>query len=255
MKKKTLEELESQQLEAGPRHYASRLRHDHVYPHPHATLFAGVVIGILIAVIFTAVYISNMIQKSSKTMNIDPYDMQNINKVSPIPTVVRPIDISNWKTYTNIKFGYSFKYPNNYSFVGDEHSIIIDLETEGPTYPLFYINLIGKDQRYGQYNSDDFTNNIDKYLEINVGEIVSPPRQPFQQTFIRQPDVLIDNKNAKVFEGEISGMISPSENNWKDRRLIVTYNNHAYILGTYYIKNHETWNLYQQILSTFKFIQ
>ena len=59
----------------------------------------------------------------------------NKNKSSQVPvSSPTPINLSNWKTYTDSKKGFSFKYPQNFSFVILSNGVMSFLENTNNDY-------------------------------------------------------------------------------------------------------------------------
>ncbi len=181
-------------------------------------------------------------------------------KTSPSPT----IDVKvNWKTYSNTKYMYSFRFPITYILTdassdklnGKEGSVLLDLKHIGaPGFPVFYVNVVSKDGSSTNisYNADGFTNNARQYFSSKIVDIIAPPNQPWKETFTRLNDITVDQQNAEVFEGYAYG--KASENGLKDRRLLIDKGEYLYLIGTYYTTTSTNeWKIYIQILQTFKF--
>lgn len=179
----------------------------------------------------------------------------------PTPT---PSQIGNLKIYTNSKYHYSLLYPIIYQagsggsgspVQGDETSLVISIhETGHAGFPIFYVNIVSKDGSNINitYNADGFTNNVRKYLSVNLGNTVKPPNQPWGEEFTRLPDIEINGKKAIVFEACSYG--KKAIDCWKDRRIILEKDKYIYVIGTYYRnEKDDSWNGYDQILSTFRF--
>lgn len=227
----------------------------------------GLLLGVVIAGSVLGLYFMEMNKQSTSYQNqnqtVLPTQYPQVTS-NPVYTQVNQNDKINTATeslYANTKFNYSFKYPKGYlpyigagstKALGDEYTLRVDYDPEETlSSPIFYVTVLGKGMAY---NNDSFIENLDKYLKAGVGEVVAPPNQPFQEKFVRQPDSKIDGKIAKVYQGiPGSSQITPAQDSWIDRRLVVNFDNNTYILGGYYIENHKTWDLYQQIISTFKF--
>src|SRR5271166_2512755 len=56
-------------------------------------------------------YVSNNIEPMQDASTVLPTSMPNlIASAASVPTI-NPVEKANWKTYTNTKYGFSFKYP------------------------------------------------------------------------------------------------------------------------------------------------
>ncbi len=179
----------------------------------------------------------------------------SVSQATPIPS---PDQTTNWKTYTNTKYGYSFKYPPERVIKGGgrttsptdtPESILLDWPpgTQGDNYPDFYVDVItGNNSLSSTYNYDGFMENLNQYKTTSIGETVSPPNQPFNGKFTRKNDTEVVGLKAKVF-------IEP---NFHDTRIVLYKNNYYYIIGGYNTNFTDTQGThFNQILSTFKFTQ
>lgn len=73
---------------------------------------APILIVVLIAVLAVGGYL--LYNQQTKLTSAPQPTTQSTPAPSVNPTEsAEPVDISNWKTYTNSKYGYSVKYPNN----------------------------------------------------------------------------------------------------------------------------------------------
>lgn len=79
-------------------------------------IFLGIIFVIFLSIIGGAYLIGrNSVYKELNPTSpaIPPADPDTYNP-SPTPASSPSADMSNWKTYTNGKFGFTFKYPNNW---------------------------------------------------------------------------------------------------------------------------------------------
>ncbi len=190
--------------------------------------FAPILIVILVALIAGAggllVY-----QKSKPATTPEPITQQPspspIPDASPVPTGVdettNPDLIgANWKTYTNMEFGYSLKYPSTWTYKvsskGSGQIILLPGDKElPPSEPSFV-----------------------------VVTVMNSIKQPLIQGDAR--NVLINKKYIKIAgavdgeQGEFNGFIQTA----------VSHNNNSYYIN---LDKMEYRGIYDQILSTFKF--
>lgn len=179
--------------------------------------------------------------------------------MQPIPVTVSSNESStsaettNWKTYTNTKYGYRFQYPNNYILNNGVSNIKTDgdsipqifvklKEADGKYDDIFYVKIINKSPQSGDFTPDVYSNIFNTYtnlfLSSKVGENIVIPYMT-KLTFTRLVDKTVGEKSAMVFRG----------NSFGDDIIVVNTNKYIYIFPG------SGNNIYQQILSAFKFIQ
>lgn len=178
-------------------------------------------------------------------------------------TVANPTSnsTSNWKTYTNTKYGYSFKYPSEFSLsnAGEnanntDASVLINPYLSSfmgaPGLPILWFDVLPLSGNTSSltYNNDGFTRNVNEYLTTKFGDVISPSNQPWNAKFTRLTDQKIDNETFLVFEDNGEG----KPQGMKDKRLILKTSQYIYILGIYTNQKDSEVN---QVLSTFKFTQ
>lgn len=186
--------------------------------------------------------------------------------IQPAPQVVNPqptptsestssAETANWKTYTNMKYNYSFMYPLEYNPYGvgsglkdaseDSVSVLVgNIEAatseSGLWYPIFYVNYYTSIiDNSNLYNYD--TAIVNKFISTDIGNTVKIQ----DDNFIRLPDISIGEMNAKVFVNNYGGTDS------EDRRIVIKRGSDFYLLGAY--TTIHNFKIYNQILSTFKF--
>lgn len=169
-----------------------------------------------------------------------------------------PVDqTANWKTYTNVKYGYSVKYPSTLEFSetsGGSYSTLFDLIQNtpgGPSLPVFYVAVIpdGFWQNGAIYNgpTPDF---ITKLLSTSVGSSVTDISSLAQyNTFTRSTDVIVNGNTGMVFEND-----HPWDTENQDKRVFVKKTGHTYMIGTY-LQNDSDKTNFDLFISTFKFTQ
>ncbi len=163
-------------------------------------------------------------------------------KTQPTPTpnpTDNPDSIrANWKTYKNTTFLYTFDYPSDFNLgTGQLNSAVLTIPDTDP-YPIFYVDVIGSPcTNENTYNCDGFMNNLKEYVSIEIGTKVSPQNEPFNITFTKKSNIVVDGQTAYIF---ISSM--------GEKRIVIPKDKSYYVIGGY-----NSNERFDQILSTFKF--
>lgn len=174
-----------------------------------------------------------------------------------------PDPTANWKTYINEDFNFSLKHPADFVAHNDWRSLNLSNDKEWGksfeerTQPVsqswIYISIIpdGFNSRGGRgiYNYD--TQKTNTLLLMDVGESKSTVGMSKFWVYTRLPDIIVSGISAKVFV---------NDNPWDfpsdvvEKRLYVSHGNETYMIGGYLRENVGiSENLFNQILSTFKF--
>ena len=176
-------------------------------------------------------------------------DWQNNEIFNQILATFKFLDdeTANWKTYTNKKYGFSFKYPSENIITEQGQSFLLDFppDTQGVFTPFFYVDIINQGENDIGYNNDEFTRHASDYLSVPIGSKVTPNGQPFNAEFIHTKDVLVDGILSRLFESNIYG----------DKRILVKKSELIFLIGGYYDnRNKESEAKFQKLLSSFKFL-
>lgn len=174
---------------------------------------ALLLVGIILAIVFYAVY-----ENGKKTpLFVTP---------NSTPIITSNIDISNWKTYTNNQYGFEINYPEN-------------LKTEQPVSNVFIIYAL----------------NNREYLQISNANDTIPPKPenyiPNLAKFVGT--VNIGNKKAdKYYTNNPQGEGGIVENtSYTDYVVVLDEKRWVHIS---YFGEKEIANLFETIISTFKFL-
>lgn len=165
-------------------------------------------------------------------------------------------DNTNWKTYTNPKYNYSIKYPNNFELsqtdlrTSPDSAIFNKLPLfDAPGFPALYISVFLDGNAAGSASYNNMTDEvINSFYTMNVGEPKQISTESEFSIFKKLEDTIVAGQkgivveNSKVWEGG-DGLI--------DRRVFTKKNGHIYMIGTYYQSPQELSN-FQNSLSTFK---
>lgn len=203
--------------------------------------FAGILILGLIVVVFILAAIIYIKQRSKPITNIpNPIESQD--------------ETTNWKTYTNTKYMYSFMYPEKYNpynsgpYIGDaqanDASVLVgNVEVvnsqSGEWYPIFYVVHLSDSNIHNTYNND--INDVNNFLSAAIGNTVKVQGE----IFTRLPDMTVGGLNANVFVNNYGGTDS------EDRRIIIKKRGKFYLVGTYTTSDNR--KIFEQILATLKF--
>ncbi len=169
------------------------------------------------------------------------------DQVQAQPTVVPTVNpTANWKVYSNKKYGYSVRYPNNLEAREVETSydqyveFTLGKDASGNTYLPNYTITVAKEDFYAKnaasvnFLSSDWTK---AFYEMSVGEI----KNAETVTFKKLPDEKLANRDAIVLNVSAMGI--------DQKRFLVKNNGYVYMIHDY--NNPSDYPLF---LSTFEFI-
>ena len=168
---------------------------------------------------------------------------------------------ANWKTYTNTKYRYSFKYPPKLTSIElslDKEDMVVTIagKSEGSTDEGYYTGLI----RISSFAPGDLLYDSDEtareLLNLQIDDQYQPPDRMVggitrtYSTYKRLSDVTIGGLQAKVFENSktVHGGV------WK--RFYINEGKYTYLIESEFLPSQAQYfpqELYDQILSTFKF--
>jgi len=163
---------------------------------------------------------------------------QNTNPTPKTNTAQTEISVpNNWKTYENTKFNYELKYPDNWigsTFVADsDGSLLADSSTV-----IFKINNL---------NNDYYNNTM--YIDQCISDS--------DENGLYTVDPINPSRKEELINGIVMKQLSGINGNGLNHiaYIIKTPNNHCLrITFTYDKESLENKNIFDQILSTFKFI-
>lgn len=174
----------------------------------------------------------------------------DITPVAAVPTVTpTPDPTASWLTYTNTKFMYSIKYPQN-------------LKPNEVTSPYYYVDFKDASASAGQlatyivsvipqtftvanpsaynYMSSDWINSVST-IAVGQGKAMDSAA-----TFIRLPDTTVDGQPAMAIE--------VSTKTYKQHRIYVKNGGNIYMISNYYLTPILPTD-FQDFVSSFKFAQ
>jgi hypothetical protein len=198
-------------------------------------IITGIIL--LLAVLLSGTYILG------KNQNLNP---KPVSKTIQNPTATAtptPDPTANWETYTNSKVGVKFKYPAAWTAKSDpnwtltvfldDHPFEIDTQSEPPSTS---ITVAFNEQ--GDLGERTFREKTLAEGQQNIEKL-------FDQTTIKVKQLTIGGKNATQITGQGTGMLS----GYLEYTLIQMDNK----LLMVELKNQNFENIYQELLSTFKF--
>lgn len=175
---------------------------------------------------------------------------------TPQPTQIN--ETASWKTYTNNQYGYSIKYPSEAN---------MSIDTYGGGYMtggnMHRFNFIFPEELVGQNNRNNFVIEIeDNRLNLNTKEVIDNyvERIKNYKDVVGGTKIIIEslNKSLRPYtNNEINGLIG-SYGWWTFHPVLVEAKNGK--IYTFYMPesgrypNDDTLKLFDQILSTFKFL-
>lgn len=202
----------------------------------------------IIAIIITVLITGGVLVYLGKL----PIPTKTIPQPITAPAVNQIDETVNWKTYTNTEYNYSFRYPSNYIL----NNGVSDINTDGDSTPqifvktkdanskydkIFYVQVINKNPKSGDFIPDVYSNIFNTYTDLFLSakegnNIVIPYMTNL--TFTRLSDKTVGKESAMVFRG----------NNLGGEIIVVNTDNYIYIFPG------SGNDIYQQILSSFKFL-
>lgn len=208
---------------------------------PSSPKFLMLIIVALIAALFASAGTYLALKQSN-------LPTQNVVQIAPSPTPT-PDPTADWNIYTNQKYGYSVKYPDNLATNEDNtYYNIVNFTAKGSpsgTFPSFYFSVIADtftSANAAAYNylTADWINN---FYSMNPGDT----KQSNGTTiFTKLTDITVAGQNAIVIEADTKGDAA------KQRRVYLKKNGYVYMLANFYQNSSELDN-FQTFLSTFKF--
>jgi len=173
-----------------------------------------------------AIYINNNIIKNEKIVSSSPFPTQSITNLTPTPNPT-----AGWKTYLNNTYSYDCQYPYSWSVmdINPYYVRFTSSSNNPPKDPFITIQV--------QENK--------KLLDIRSWHKETYPSYLFDTLSLKDGEFI--NHKALIFEDKIDG----------SRVIWFEYGNQVYSVSLTYSgnpKSTEINEIYNQILSTFKFI-
>ncbi len=152
-----------------------------------------------------------------------------------IPSPSSPVDpTAGWKTYTNTKYNYSFKYPNDY---------------QPPEESKNYLSLISP--LNPNRGKDNGLQNGELKIEI-VTETAKEDNSALKCWNDHNPDNIKPLKQSEISISGINTTIIDWENMGTGQFICLTHNGQRYLINKYPLETTRQ-SEFDQILSTFKF--
>lgn len=171
--------------------------------------------------------------------------------VTPSTGSIPTDETANWKTYNNIEFGYTINYPTEFQVTGEkEHIILMKRITEPGGVPNNFVTITVLTKP-----GDD----VNILFNTGVGKTaVFNPDLVEYFSYVRYPDTTIAGMAAKVYFNKSPYEFGPGV---KEYRYYINRGGNIYFIDGF-IENKDnsqidyiSEQLFQRILSTFKFTQ
>lgn len=175
------------------------------------------------------------------TATTEPVATESI-EVDPIADSSRA-ETMDWQTYTNQKYGFSFKYPLDWIVTaspttGDEYNIVVDKKSNKSEQGFVPFQI-----------SVNMTQNQDgKVILTTLSEAKNYFLENFDSSSVKTNNIALDNKPGVVLTGVMAGP-GPGEGQFISYTLI-QLNNRVLVMQ---LGNESYQGSFDQILSTFKF--
>lgn len=152
-----------------------------------------------------------------------------------IPTPTPTIDISDWKTYKNDKYGFEFKYPSNWFGGGTEYDLskLIDDNILKASGTVFQVLLGSKDQPTRFFSLNVMNKSIDEAIAYDWTSFGKRTGE----------SVVIGGVTGEKLQGAFYGME------------YVVYDRKTYFFRQTDAAEKTDWEKYDKVVSTFKFIK
>lgn len=176
------------------------------------------------------------------------------------PSVSNVMVPADWLPYTDALYGYSVSYPQNWIVNdqnGEKTKIFVAANCMGVCPLFWYVSVIPENMLIKDYSVYNYlpSSTYEQILATPVGsemliEVIAnlPELEPFN-TFIRLPDVTVDQQTGLVIENYTVWESSPET---RDRRVFTKYENQLYVLGVYYESQPEL-DAFNQFVASFRF--
>lgn len=211
---------------------------------PELSAFHFHTVPVLIFTLLIILLTSGAFFLGQKYASLKQYNHQVVLIPTAFPTALPAINpTENWKTYANNKYKFSLKYPFGWQVLtspvnSDQFNIIISPEDKSDErgIPPIQISInMAKD-----LNGNTFT---------SISDAEAILTKSFSKSSIIKKNSMIDNQSAVSLTGLLIGP-GPSEGRFLHYTLI-QYNNKVIFTQ---LGNKDYQNIFDQILSTFKFL-
>lgn len=130
---------------------------------------------------------------------IPPADPVNLASPTPASNAANADPATaDWKTYKNNN--YSFSYPADHEIQAWENVILLmgprgKNERSNPVFRIDKIDIAKATDIEGA-----FEDGLAIYYEANISDKICPPKEPFEECYVRAEDIKINDYAARIFE-------------------------------------------------------
>ncbi len=183
-----------------------------------------------------------------------PHDFFRTFSVNP----AQNIDTADWKTYKNEKYGYMVKYPKGWEIIEAKPRTRNQTENLGNTL----------NDEYGEVQAVTFVENrnVIGVIEFEVNILSNPDKLSLEQWNNRSKSKEDDDgwgniiaRSKGTVDGKMAERVSIATGGGEEIAIDILYKGYIYVIsfpgrtGDPELKRHQ--QIYQQMLSTFKFVE
>lgn len=217
---------------------------------PKKILIIGVAILVLVIGLFWLGDALGLNPFNQIPSGVAPMENTPMSKTTPIPTFAAEPIPADWKTYTNSKYGFSFKYPSDKVVEIDEESPDINICTNQKG--VADIKMYPKDYKKSEVETDFLG---DLLLNISVVDNPEnmPPEEYLQKTCpaLITEDKISDKLTTQTAAGYSSLLITYKNVMGEQQEAVVQKDNKLYFIHGF--SSQLPNPVFDQILTTFKF--
>jgi len=219
---------------------------------PDKLLITGLVILVLAALGVAGVFayqnyqLKKQIEKSSPGSEVIPTGIIS----TPTPTSPVEEETVNWKTYRNIEYGYTIKYPQNFFLHSEAKNRGHMLQFVGFTHKKYEKSMMGELPaiEVAVYRDEglSFGEWFEKHATTKSFELSESPEIYYYKVTSKQEISINGVRGLQFVDNKITGAPIPTVI-FSGKSVVIS------IRGYYFIHDESFQNIYNLILSTFKF--
>ncbi|MGD0977472.1 MAG: hypothetical protein ABR875_04260, partial [Minisyncoccia bacterium] len=184
--------------------------------------------GLVIVLAIVAVYTTLAVQR-----NLWPFQIEKpiVANSHPSPTISSIPDISSWKTYSNTQYGFEFEYPGDWTVIASTNS-------GGPYLVFLSLGPSESIQSGGTMAITVRTETVEEYLSL---------LKSYNNTVVSSKDEIVGGRSATYYQFKRNDALQDSH--------IVAFSNYLIEIISGSGDGNSQTKIFNQILSTFKFIE